>query len=74
MLGVHQDTLVDHGAVLRRRRTKWWRAIARSRAKWLIAVTGIAGPTGGMPDKPVGTVWFVWKILKNPIISMVLPL
>jgi nicotinamide-nucleotide amidase len=35
-------------------------AMRRSHAQVTLAVTGIAGPTGGSTDKPVGTVWFAW--------------
>ncbi len=35
-------------------------ALRRSRADLAVAVTGIAGPDGAVPGKPVGTVWFCW--------------
>ncbi|MEO8103644.1 MAG: nicotinamide-nucleotide amidohydrolase family protein [Betaproteobacteria bacterium] len=72
MLGVHRDILVDFGAVSEETaREMADGAISRSRAQVAVAVTGIAGPDGGMPDKPVGTVWFAWKFPKKPVISEV---
>ncbi|MBL8524756.1 MAG: CinA family protein [Betaproteobacteria bacterium] len=72
MLGVLRDTLVDFGAVSEETAREMVEgAISRSRAQVAVAVTGIAGPDGGMPDKPVGTVWFSWKFPKKPIISEV---
>jgi len=61
MLGVSAETLAHHGAVSRETVLEMARgALAHSRAQLSVAVSGIAGPTGGTPDKPVGTVWIAW--------------
>lgn len=63
MLGIDAALIVAHGAVSEPvARAMAEGAIARSRAQAAVAVTGVAGPTGGSPDKPVGTVWFGWSV------------
>ena len=63
MLGVAQDTLTRYGAVSEVVvREMVAGALHHSHAQVALAVSGIAGPAGGMPDKPVGTVWFAWGI------------
>jgi nicotinamide-nucleotide amidase len=61
VLGVSQETLDNDGAVSEstvRQMAEGVRALMRT--DYAIATSGIAGPTGGTPDKPVGTVWIAW--------------
>jgi nicotinamide-nucleotide amidase len=63
MLGVHAQLIATHGAVSEAvARAMAQGALQRSRAQVSVAVTGVAGPAGGSPDKPVGTVWFAWGL------------
>jgi len=61
MLGVDGATLERHGAVSEEVvRQMVSGALERSHAQVAIGVSGVAGPGGGTPDKPVGTVCFGW--------------
>jgi nicotinamide-nucleotide amidase len=63
MLGVSARALKDHGAVSEEvARAMAAGALRRSHADVSVAVTGIAGPAGGVPGKPVGTVHFAWAV------------
>jgi len=63
LLGVDQELIDKQGAVSEPVAVAMAQgAAARAGAACSIAVTGIAGPDGGTPDKPVGTVWFAWQV------------
>jgi nicotinamide-nucleotide amidase len=61
MLGVSQESLARHGAVseavVKEMATG---AVANSNAQVSVSVSGVAGPGGGTPEKPVGYVWIAW--------------
>jgi nicotinamide-nucleotide amidase len=60
-LAVPAATLARYGAVSEQTALAMAQvALREGDAQWSVAVTGIAGPSGGSPDKPVGTVCFAW--------------
>lgn len=66
LLGVDPDVIATHGAVSEAvARAMASGALQHSCAQVSLSVTGIAGPGGGSPDKPVGTVWFGWATPKG---------
>ena len=63
LLGVDAQLIQNHGAVSEPvARAMVQGAIEHSAAKVAVAVTGVAGPTGGSAAKPVGTVWFGFAV------------
>jgi nicotinamide-nucleotide amidase len=65
-LGVPLSMLKRHGAVSEPvARAMALGALRRSGAHVSVAVTGIAGPDGAVPGKPVGTVWLAWAVKRG---------
>ena len=63
LLGVDAALIAGHGAVSEVvARAMAFGAVRHANAQVSVAVTGIAGPTGGTPGKPVGTVWFGFQV------------
>ena len=62
LLGLSPDLLAQFGAVSRECAEAMARGLlVMTPADWAVAVTGIAGPGGGSPEKPVGLVWLAWE-------------
>ena len=75
LLGVPAETIVQHGAVSEEVvRAMAEGLLVRSKAQLGVAVTGIAGPGGGTPTKPVGTVWVAIAQRGRPAVATLLQL
>lgn len=70
LLGVQETSLVKFGAVSEEVAAEMaLGAIKQGRANVAASITGIAGPTGGTPEKPVGTVCFAWVRDQSKLIT-----
>lgn len=74
-LGVSRSVLQIQGAVSEASvRAMALGALRRTRAQLSVAVTGIAGPGGAVPGKPVGTVWLGWAVRRGRVIRVAVQL
>lgn len=70
MLGVSGDVLAKNGAVSESTAADMAKGAAENSAADIsLAITGIAGPDGGTPSKPVGTVCFGWRLPNAQIVT-----
>ncbi len=70
MLGVRAETLAQYGAVSEAVVAEMATgALRHSQAHIAVAVSGIAGPSGGSPEKPVGTVCFAWAMRNGEVLT-----
>ena len=71
LLGVPRALIDEHGAVSEPvARAMAEGALAHAAAECALSVTGIAGPGGGTPAKPVGTVCFGWHVRGTPAVAV----
>jgi len=69
-LGIDEQIFIDHGAVSKQCVEAMLKGIVKlAKAEHAIAVSGIAGPTGGTDEKPVGTVYLGVNINRNIIVE-----
>ncbi len=72
LLWVDAELITQHGAVSEPvARAMAQGALVRAKVDYGVAVTGVAGPSGGSPDKPVGTVWLAWAARDGRLLSRV---
>lgn len=66
LLAVKAETIASYGAVSEQTALEMVTgALAQSQAQVAVAITGVAGPNGGSPEKPVGTVWIAYALPNN---------
>lgn len=69
-IDVSQNLIEQHGAVSDQvARAMALGAKQNSGSDLSLSITGIAGPTGGSPEKPIGTVCFAWALANDEIVS-----
>lgn len=70
MLGVPEETLATHGAVSEQTASAMAAgALKHSHAQAALAISGVAGPGGGTPQKPVGLVCYGWALADGTVMS-----